>query len=74
LLGGFKIEERLNERYQLSMDEYETLLKGSGAVKFGVRNVKTDFDLIPGITLSEKKGKRLFLEEIKEFHRKYRWI
>ncbi len=70
----FDIEEQLNERYRLSMDEYEALLMGSGAVKFGTRNVKSDFDLIPGINLSGQRGKRLFLEEIREFHRKYRWI
>lgn len=70
----FEIKERLNERYRLSMDEYETLLMGSGSVKFGTRNVKSDFDLIPGLTLSGGRGKRLFLEEIKEFHREYRWI
>lgn len=72
-LRRFGIEEKLNERHRLSMDEYETLLRGSGAVKFGTRNVKSDFDLIPGITLGGRE-KRLFLDEIKEFHRKYRWV
>lgn len=43
-----RIEDQLNKRYQLTMDEYETLLRGSGSVKFGTRNVKLDFDLIPG--------------------------
>ncbi len=70
----FDIEEGLNERYRLSMDEYEALLMGSGVVKFGARNVKSDFELIPGISLEGKKEKRLFLGEIKEFHREYRWI
>ncbi|MCP4626146.1 MAG: hydroxymethylglutaryl-CoA synthase family protein [bacterium] len=70
----FQIEERLNERYRLSMDEYGALLMGSGAVKFGRRNVKSDFNLIAGITLSGQTEKRLFLEEIKEYHREYRWI
>ena len=74
LQHAFKIEERLNERYRLSMDEYEALLKGSGAVKFGTRNVISDFDLIPGLDLSKGEEKRLFMEEIKEFHREYRWF
>lgn len=71
---GFGIENQLNERYQLSMDEYDALLMGSGMVKFGARNVKSDFDLIPGVIPSCQGKERLFLEEIKEFHRNYRWI
>ncbi len=74
LQRGFKIEDRLNQRYRLSMEEYEALLKGSGVVKFGTRNVKSDFDLIPDLNLSGGEGKLLFLEEIKEFHREYRWF
>jgi polyketide biosynthesis 3-hydroxy-3-methylglutaryl-CoA synthase-like enzyme PksG len=71
---GFGIESQLNERYQLSMDEYEDLLKGSGAVKFGTRNVKLNTQLIPGAWTSCQGKQRLFLEEIREFHRKYRWL
>lgn len=69
----FGIEQRLNERYKLSMDEYEILLKGSGAVKFGTRNVKPDFEIIKGAAESCKGKQRLFLEEIREYHREYRW-
>ncbi|MBY9081319.1 hydroxymethylglutaryl-CoA synthase family protein [Paenibacillus sp. HN-1] len=70
----FDIANRLNDRYQLSMDEYEALLAGSGAVKFGTRNMETDFGLIPeAMAASQGKG-RLFLERIREFHREYRWI
>lgn len=71
---SFGIENQLNGRYQLSMDEYETLLKGSGAVKFGTRNVKLDFQLIPGVFHACQGKQRLFLEEICEFHREYRWL
>lgn len=70
----FQIENQLNERYRLSMDEYEALLQGSGAVKFGTRNVKSDFQLIPGALASCRGTERLFLEGISEFHREYRWI
>lgn len=73
-LQGMGIEDQLNERHQLSMEEYETLLKGSGAVRFGTRNVKLDTRLIPGAWNSCQGKQRLYLEEIKEFHRKYRWI
>ena len=71
---AFNIEDQLNDRYQLSMDEYETLLKGSGEVKFGTRNVKLDFELLPGVMASCQGKQRLILEEIREFHREYRWV
>ncbi|WP_338444405.1 polyketide biosynthesis 3-hydroxy-3-methylglutaryl-ACP synthase PksG [Bacillus spizizenii] len=70
----FGIENHLDRRYQLSMDEYELLFKGSGMVRFGTRNVKLDFEMIPGIMQFTQEKPRLFLEEISEFHRKYRWI
>lgn len=70
----FEIERRLNERYRLSMNEYDALLMGSGAVKFGTRNVKLDLELIPGIPASCRGTKRLFLAGIREFHREYQWI
>ena len=69
----FEIENQLNERYQLSMDEYDSLLLGSGAVKFGTRNVTLDTQLIPGAWESFKGKDRLYLKEIKEFHREYEW-
>ncbi len=74
LLHTFEIERELNERHRLSMDEYEALLRGSGAVKFGARNIALDFDLIPGVLDSCRGKTRLYLKEIKEFHRKYEWL
>ncbi|UJF34771.1 hydroxymethylglutaryl-CoA synthase family protein [Paenibacillus hexagrammi] len=70
----FEIGNRLNERYPLSIAEYETLLAGSGAVKFGTRNMQTDFELIPEAIASSRGKGRLFLERINEFHREYRWM
>lgn len=69
----FGIESHLNERYQLSIDEYEVLLRGSGAVKFGTRNAQLDFNLIPSILRWGRGNKQLFLKEIREFHREYAW-
>ncbi len=70
---GFEMERHLNERYRLSMDEYEALLRGSGAVKFGTRNVTLDLNVIPGALAACKGRQRLFLREIREFHREYEW-
>ncbi|MEI1421476.1 polyketide biosynthesis 3-hydroxy-3-methylglutaryl-ACP synthase PksG [Bacillus cabrialesii] len=71
---SFGIETHLDRRYQLSMEEYEQLFKGSGMVRFGTRNVKLDVEMIPGIMQFTQEKPRLILEEISEFHRKYRWI
>lgn len=73
-LRRLEIEHQLNERYQLSMREYENLLIGSNMVKFGTRNVKLDFEVIPDAFVSCLGKERLFLDEIHEYHRKYRWI
>ncbi|PNB49357.1 3-hydroxy-3-methylglutaryl-ACP synthase, partial [Pseudomonas sp. GW456-E7] len=54
--------------------EYELLFKGNGMVRFGTRNVKLDLEMIPDIVQFTQEKPRLFLEEISEFHRKYRWI
>lgn len=69
----FEIEKKLNERYQLSMDEYDALLMESGEVKFGTRNAELEHNLIPEAWKSIQGKERLFLEKIKEFHREYRW-
>jgi polyketide biosynthesis 3-hydroxy-3-methylglutaryl-CoA synthase-like enzyme PksG len=70
----FGIESRLNERYRLSMEEYDALIEASQAVKFGTRNVKPDLGLLPDAIASCRGKERLFLEEIREFHRIYRWV
>jgi polyketide biosynthesis 3-hydroxy-3-methylglutaryl-CoA synthase-like enzyme PksG len=71
---AFGISNQLNQRHQLTNEEYETLLKGSAAVKFGTRNVELDTRLIPGAWESARGKQRLYLKEIKEFHRKYEWV
>lgn len=74
-LRKFDIVSKIDDRYQLSMEEYENLLKNSRSVKFGTRNTKTDFNLIPEGAIEISRGKnRLFLESIQEFHREYRWV
>jgi polyketide biosynthesis 3-hydroxy-3-methylglutaryl-CoA synthase-like enzyme PksG len=67
------IEQQLNLRYRLSIDEYQTLLRGNGAVRFGTRNVAIDEHLIPGISAAHAGETRLVLRAINEFHREYEW-
>ncbi len=72
-LRAMKIKDQLDKRYELTMEEYDHLLVGSNAVKFGTRNVVLDTDFIPQSRKLQSK-KTLFLKEIKEFHREYEWI
>ena len=73
LVRAQNIKAKLDKRYELTMEEYDQLLIGSNAVKFGTRNVKLDLDFIPQAikTMGEPV---LFLKEINEFHREYEWL
>jgi len=65
---AMRIKDRLDKRYELSMDEYEKLLHGSNAVKFGTRNVTLDTDFL---AKARNGNGTFFLTEIKEFQRQY---
>ncbi len=72
-IRALKIKQQLDNRYELTMDEYENLLVGSKAVKFGTRNVVLDTDFIPQVRKVQGRPV-LFLKEIKEYHRIYEWV
>lgn len=67
------IKRQLDSRYELSMDEYQELLSGGRAIRFGTRNARVDTGFIPQ---ARTGGGRplLFLRGIKEYHRDYEWI
>lgn len=67
---ALRIREHLDRRYELSMDEYELLLRKSSAVKFGTRDVVLDMDFLPQARAAQGAD-TLFLTEIKDFHRQY---
>ena len=79
-LRAMQLEKNLDSRYRLSMAEYEAVLEGSNAVKFGTRNVIPNTGLLPAVWQSindntaGKGKKRIFLKEIKEFYRQYEWV
>jgi len=72
-MRSFGITDKLNQRYQLSMDEYDALIDKSTTVRFGTRNVKLDAGFI-GEVRESLNMPRLFLKEIKEYHRLYEWV
>jgi len=67
------LKGQLDSRYELSMNEYESLLIGSNALKFGTRNLVLDNSFIPGARTVHGKD-TLFLKQINEFHREYEWV
>jgi polyketide biosynthesis 3-hydroxy-3-methylglutaryl-CoA synthase-like enzyme PksG len=66
-VAGMGLEERLDQRHRLTMDEYEAIIMGSGAVKFGTRNATLDQELLP----QARQPGYLYLKAIKEYHREY---
>jgi polyketide biosynthesis 3-hydroxy-3-methylglutaryl-CoA synthase-like enzyme PksG len=73
-LQRFAIAKHLDERYQLSMDEYDAVLRGSSSVKFGTRHVTVDLGCIPGVLAACRSKQRLVLQAISDYHRKYIWL
>lgn len=72
VLQQFNFKNDLENRYELSMDEYQNLLLESSQLKFGTRNLILDNNFIP--QARNVLGRDiLFLKEIKEFHREYEW-
>jgi polyketide biosynthesis 3-hydroxy-3-methylglutaryl-CoA synthase-like enzyme PksG len=67
---ALRIKEQLDTRYELSMEEYDSLLVNNNAVKFGTRNVVLDTDFIPQARSAQGKD-MFFLTQIKEFQRQY---
>ena len=77
---SMQLERHLDGRHRLDMGEYEALLDGSSAVKFGTRDVVLDTGLLPTVwktiqgAAQGDAAKRVFLAEIKGFHREYAWV
>ncbi len=72
-LQQLKIGQQLDQRYALSMEEYDYLLSGNSQFRFGTRNIRLDDEIFPGAKLAQSGKKYLKLREIKAFHRVYEW-
>jgi polyketide biosynthesis 3-hydroxy-3-methylglutaryl-CoA synthase-like enzyme PksG len=70
---AMKLKEQLDRRYELTMDEYDKLLIGNNAVKFGTRNVVLNTGFLPKARTAHG-SQTLFLTEIKEFGRQYQHL
>jgi len=67
---AMRIDDGLDKRYELSMDEYDQLLVSSQAVRFGTRNLVSDTSFIPQARRAQEKN-TFFLTAITEFQRQY---
>lgn len=70
----FDIAAGLEQRYRLSMVEYDSLLRLSEPVKFGTRNADLDRSGFSEILQTGKKTPRLVLDRIVNYHREYIWL
>lgn len=72
-LGQRGIERALDGRHDLTVEQYVRLLEQNSMVAFGTRNVRLDREVFPGAR-APRGGRRLFLRQIREFHREYEWV
>jgi polyketide biosynthesis 3-hydroxy-3-methylglutaryl-CoA synthase-like enzyme PksG len=74
MLKRMEIWRHLDERYEFPIEKYDSLARRNVQVMFGTRNLKLDFELVPELRPYFTGKSRLFLTEIKEFHREYEWM
>lgn len=74
MLKHREIRRSLDERYEFPVAQYDFLARSNVAVRFGTRNLKLDLELVPEIMPYVAGKSWLYLSEIKEYHREYKWI
>lgn len=73
-LRKMEIAAHLDSRHPLTMEQYESLLRESGAAAFGVRDAQLDWRW-PELLADASRGKpRLYLKQIRDYHREYEWV
>ncbi len=72
-LRAMKIKDQLDRRYELSVEEYDSIIAASSQMKFGTRNLILDANFIPQARVAQGQP-TLFLKEIKEYGRSYEWV
>ena len=74
VLRELAMEGALNRRYPLTFDEYQALMGASRGTAFGTRESRLDIASFAPIYERFFAGRGLLmLEEIKGYHRRYRW-
>ncbi|KTT63895.1 3-hydroxy-3-methylglutaryl-ACP synthase [Pseudomonas oryzihabitans] len=65
------IGQHLDQRYALSMQEYESILQGNEAVRFGTRDREVACPVTAQVIASGGLSGRLLLKAIRGYHREY---
>jgi polyketide biosynthesis 3-hydroxy-3-methylglutaryl-CoA synthase-like enzyme PksG len=74
VLAEMNIQERLDQRYPLNMEEYDLLLDLNMEWMFGIKDKETNISPYARVYEHSIAGKGLLvLKRIKEFHREYDW-
>ena len=73
-LRQFNLSKHLDDRYVLSMQEYEDTFHENERLKFGTRNYKIDLEAFPHVYKKVKGSNRLVFSEIRDYHRIYQWV
>lgn len=74
LVAALDIPGKLASRVDLSIGDYERLLRTNRMVAFGTRNTTVEYDAFPEVMGGIEGTGRLVLKGIKEFHREYEWV
>ncbi|WP_102812167.1 hydroxymethylglutaryl-CoA synthase family protein [Burkholderia humptydooensis] len=72
-LAELGIGEHLDRRYNMTLDEYETVLARSREIRFGTRDLDADATLLRQARGVHRRP-TLFLKSIRDFHREYEWV
>lgn len=74
VVNTFHVARELDNRYKLSMKEYEDTFTVNHELRFGIKNYQVDFTRFPQVFNTIKGRNRIVLKEIKDFHRIYEWV
>jgi polyketide biosynthesis 3-hydroxy-3-methylglutaryl-CoA synthase-like enzyme PksG len=69
-----RVGDHLNGRRELTVEEYDEIQTAAGTAKFGTRNVTIDKHWASTARRSSVDRPLLYLDEIREFHRGYKWV
>lgn len=72
-LKSLNISAHLDDRYQLSIEEYEQSLRSNKDVRFGTQDVTIDCAISKKIKEKKQLAPRLHLKRINNFHREYEY-
>lgn len=72
--GAFGISDGLNRRHRLAPAAYDAKMVENFGVRFGTKDVKLDPAGDPSVSATRDGCARLYLAEVRDYHRRYEWI